>query len=108
MVVAFHGEPDEKGMLVDFRQIKKVVKPLIDQWDHTTLVAESDEELLHVLTYNGWRHFVLPFDSTAENLCRYAAEYIRREGRSVLEQHGINRVTVQIKETETSVASYSL
>lgn len=33
----FTGEPDQRGMVVDFHDIKKVVKPLVDTLDHNTL-----------------------------------------------------------------------
>ncbi len=44
MTVELEGEPDARGMVLDFKHLKRVLKPLVDAWDHAILVAESDAE----------------------------------------------------------------
>ncbi len=107
MTVEVEGEPDERGMLIDFRAIKNVLKPLIDDWDHATLVADSDLALREALEAMGSRIALLPFDSTAENLCRYAAEYLINEGGDALRSRRVERVTVTIRETDTCYATHT-
>ena len=46
MTVVMEGEPNENGIVIDFQDIKSLVKPLVDRWDHATLVSESDGELI--------------------------------------------------------------
>lgn len=104
MMVEVEGEPDERGMLIDFKEIKRVMEPLIERWDHATLVANYDDELRQAIEALGSKHFVLPFDSTAENLSTYVADYLGREAYEVLDAHRVTRVRVKVYETETCYA----
>lgn len=104
LTVELLGEPDKHGMVVDFKAIKRLVSPLIDQWDHALLVAVEDEELLGVAERLETRHAILPFDSTAENLATYTAEFILTEGRAFLQEHRISSLTIAVRETTTCEA----
>lgn len=104
MTVELEGPVGEDGIAMDFQDIKGLVKPLVDAWDHSTLVAEYDTELLAALDSLGSRFVVLPSDSTAENLAGLAADYVVREGDDVLRDRGITRIRVRVAETETCFA----
>lgn len=104
MFVEVEGEPDENGLLMDFKHLKNAVAPLITQWDHSTLVAAGDEELLRVMRDTGWRHAVLPYDTTAENICLYVADYLLETSRDLLNQRRIHTIRVRVSETETCYA----
>lgn len=104
MMVEVEGEPDERGMLIDFKEIKRVLKPLVEQWDHATLIADYDDELRQAIDTLESKHFVLPFDSTAENLCTFVADYLGREAHDVLEAHRVTTIRVKVYETETCYA----
>ena len=107
MVVELEGKPDERGMLIDFKEIKRVLGPLVDAFDHATLVAESDEELLDVIRAMEWKHHVLPFDSTSENLASYVIDYLGRNGYESLVRHDVSTIRVRLEETETCYAEMS-
>lgn len=102
--VGLEGDPDARGILVDFQDLKRLVQPLIDTWDHATLVASDDTALQDALDALGSRYVVLPFDSTAENLCAYVADYLIREAGDWLRARGVRRLWVRLAETETSFA----
>ncbi|GBD00311.1 6-carboxy-5,6,7,8-tetrahydropterin synthase [bacterium HR18] len=104
LVVGLEGDPDARGILVDFQDLKRLVQPLIDTWDHATLVASDDTALQEALDALGSRYVVLPFDSTAENLCTYVADYLIREAGDWLRARGVWRLWVRLAETETSFA----
>jgi 6-pyruvoyltetrahydropterin/6-carboxytetrahydropterin synthase len=104
MTVELEGEPDARGMLIDFKALKRIVKPLVDAWDHATLVAEDDAPLRAALEQLGSRHYVLPFDTTSENLCAFAADYLGQRGYALLKQHRVRTLRVRIGETETCYA----
>lgn len=104
MTVAVEGDPDGRGMLLDFKHLGRILKPLVNAWDHATLIAESDTALRELIAPTGWKHVVLPFDTTCENLCDYVAAYVLREAEPVLRAHGIRSVQVRISETESSYA----
>ncbi|MEM6648397.1 MAG: 6-carboxytetrahydropterin synthase [Bacteroidota bacterium] len=104
MFVEVEGEPDERGMLIDFKAIKQIIRPLVEAWDHATLVAEDDAPLREALDLLGSKQYLLPYDSTSENLCRYVLDHMVNEGAEVLKAHRINRIRVRVQETETCYA----
>ena len=107
MTVELEGEPDERGMLIDFKEIKRILKPLVEAWDHSVLVAENDDDLRRAMAALGSRQCVLPFDTTAENLCTYAIDRLLADGRDTLARHGVHTVHIRIEETETCYAELS-
>lgn len=78
--------------------------PLIDQWDHATLIAQNDDQLLAIMRQAEWRHAVLPYDTTAENICLFVADYLIQSSREILEERQIHTVRVRVSETETCYA----
>ena len=71
---AVDGAVDDRGMVLDFAVIKRALKPLVEAWDHATLVYEDDERTSEFVRDMGFKHYVFPYDTTAENLARYAAD----------------------------------
>lgn len=104
MWVELTGTPDAQGMVIDFKNIKKVLKSLVDAWDHAVLVAENDGDLLQAIELLKSKHFILPYDTTSENLCQYVTDYLGKEALDVLLQHNISAIRVRVKETETCYA----
>lgn len=104
MMVELTGEPDARGMLIDFKHVKRLLRPLVNRFDHATLVAASDDALRDAVDALDSKHVVLPFDTTCENLCTYVARYLDDEGGETLRAHGVTSVRVQIWETETCYA----
>ena len=104
MYVEIEGELDEKGLLMDFKDLKQCLVPLIDSWDHATIVAAHDTELREVVETKNWKHFILPYDTTAENMCIYTAEYLVQNSREVLVAHRVHTIRVRVSETETCYA----
>ena len=107
LTVELEGTPDARGMLVDFHDIKRHLKPLIDAWDHATIVAQDDADLIAALDALGSKRYVLPYDSTSENLSRYAAGYLLERAGDWLIASNVERVTVRVQETGTSYAEHS-
>ena len=57
------------GLIVDFAEIKRVCGGWIkDHFDHTTIVYEGDKSLYDFLVGEEQRHYVVPFNTTAENI----------------------------------------
>jgi 6-pyruvoyltetrahydropterin/6-carboxytetrahydropterin synthase len=89
---------DDRGMVVDFTDIKAVVKGWLDkELDHTLLLCR-DDPVLPMLEQAGERVFVMDGNPTAENIARLIFEFVARQGFPVVE--------VSLWETGTSCASY--
>ena len=89
---------DDRGMLVDFGEIKRKVQRWIDEnIDHTMLLCR-DDPLLPVLRERGERVFEMAGNPTAENIARLIYDKTVEAGLPVLE--------VVLWETENCCASY--
>ena len=104
MVVELDGETNKKGIVMDFKDLKDMVQPHIQLIDHTTLISVDDQELKEVFDTKQWKYYLLPFDSTAENLCDYFADLIIKNNHALLLANKITTVSVKIAETETAYA----
>ncbi len=104
MIVELEGETNEKGIVMDFKELKDIVQPYIERVDHTTLISVNDDELKEVFDAKQWKYYLLPFDSTAENLCDYFANLIIKNNQELLLANKITTVSVKIAETETAYA----
>ena len=96
------------GMVMDFKAIKKVLQPLLDAWDHATLIAADDTQLLQAIELLQTKHYILPYDTTSENICLYITEYLAVHALSILEANGIESIEVRLQETETCFAAYEV
>jgi 6-pyruvoyltetrahydropterin/6-carboxytetrahydropterin synthase len=99
-VITLEGSAlDERGMLVDFAEIKRKVQLWIDEnLDHTMLLCREDP-LLPVLTERGERVFVMDCNPTAENIARLIYDQAREAGLPVTE--------VVLWETEHCCSTYA-
>lgn len=89
---------DAKGMVIDFVDIKRVVKEFLDrEFDHKMLLRE-DDPLAKILREMG--EPVVPFkeNPTAENIAKRIFQYV--------EQQGLPIRRVRLWETEDSCAEY--
>jgi 6-pyruvoyltetrahydropterin/6-carboxytetrahydropterin synthase len=106
MWVELQGEVDEQGMLIDFKEIKKILDPLIASWDHATLIAASDTDLIKAIDFLGTKHYILPYDTTSENLCLYVLEYLGKHAVSVFFEHRVSTILIKVQETDTCYAEH--
>ena len=90
---------DERGMVVDFGDIKSQVKTWIDEnLDHTMLLSTGDP-LIPIFEERTERFYLMENNPTAENIAKLIFEYVQEQGFPV--------VSVTLWETDTSFARYS-
>jgi len=76
---------DDRGMLIDFGDIKREVQHWIDETlDHTMLLCR-DDPILPVLRERGERVFVMDVNPTAENIARLIFDRAASVGLPVVE-----------------------
>jgi 6-pyruvoyltetrahydropterin/6-carboxytetrahydropterin synthase len=89
---------DDRGMLVDFSDIKNSVQKWVeDNLDHNMLLCR-DDPILPVLQSRGERVFVMDLNPTAENIARLLFRQARLAGLPVVE--------VRLWETDRCHASF--
>jgi len=99
VIVLEAGELDDRGMLVDFGEIKRKVQSWIEEnLDHAMILCR-DDPLLPVLSERRERVFVMELNPTAENIARLIFDHAAATGLPVVE--------VVLWETEKCHAAYS-
>lgn len=103
------GEPRNEpihpkdGMVMDFGQIKEIVKAqIVNRFDHALMVnSHVPEKQKEILRQTNERFIVVDFQPTSENMVVYIAD--------ILQQHlpfGVNLFSVRLYETATSFAEW--
>ena len=89
---------DERGMVEDFSEVKRLVWSWLDEEIDHTLLLHRDDPVLPVLQKAGERVRITDENPTAEVIARMIFEFVADKGYPVTE--------VTLWETETSHASY--
>ncbi len=97
---ALRSDPQTRGMVLDFSDLKKALKALCDALDHA-LVYETGslkEATLAAFADEDFKTVAVPFRPTAENFAKYFFEKLRTAGLPVHR--------VEVFETAANCAAY--
>lgn len=88
------------GMVIDFGDLKKDVREIVDYYDHALIIQEYTmrKETLQCLSQDGFRILEVNFRPTAENFSFFFFKYMKDKG------YNVKRATVY--ETPTNSATY--
>ena len=100
MIVGFEGELNENDMIIDFYDVDKIIKPLVDKLDHAFIVNEKDEDVVDFLDKIKSKKMVVNFNSTVEKLCHFVLDEIKKFDLP----RNISSVSVRIYETNEDYA----
>lgn len=90
---------DERGMVMDFGDVKATIKQWIDSTlDHTLLLCQ-DDPLIPVFEERGEKFYVMKNNPTAENIAKLIYGFAETKGFPV--------TSVTLWETDTSFARYT-
>jgi len=104
MIVELDGEVQENGMVMDYYDLKKIVKPIIENLDHAFMVYKDDKDVIDFLEKVKSKKVIVDFQSTVENICKY----FLREIRKMNFPSNINQVKVRVYETHDDYADESI
>lgn len=108
--VTVEGEPDERGLVVDFFDLESFLKSLCDSYDHRLLLPENNRSLKRLLEGESTRisvhgrEFEFPSEdvvwlpvvnTTVEELARVVADEMVRS----LPYPNVRRITVWVEES---------
>lgn len=78
---------DERGMVLDFSDIKRVVSKWIDETLDHRMILHRDDPARPALEALGEPLYLLDVNPTAENIARLIFDYTRNHGFPVIETH---------------------
>lgn len=106
-VIDTKGTSDE-GMVIDFGDLKQIMMEELDaKFDHGFVMYEKDDfyQLFKVLKDSNKQKIIfVPFIPTAENLAKHFFDILQPK----LEERGISICAVELYETPTSTAVYTV
>lgn len=106
MSVEITGGLDKNGMVIDFFDLNKIVKPIIEKYDHAFLCWKDDKKVLDFLTKNKMKKVVVEYHSTVENICSDFLDKLTNELLDI-KGHKFEELTVKIYESPNSYAEKS-
>ena len=104
MIVEFEGELDKNQMIIDYYDVEKIIKPIIEKLDHSFMVNKKDKIVLEFLEKMNSKKVIVSFNSTAENICSYLLSEIKKCSLP----SNISSVKVRVYETQFDYAEESL
>lgn len=90
----------QRGMCVDFSDLKQDLKESVDCFDHALIIEENSlrKSTVEALEEEGFLLISVPFRPTAENFAKYFYQMFEKKGYQV--------ALVQVFETPNNCASY--
>ncbi len=99
--IQLEGEVDSNGMIMDFFELSTIVEPIINELDHAFLCDESDATMIEFFLNNPMKVVMVPFVTTAENICSWLVDRIME---SVKDNTRIHSISARLNETERAWA----
>jgi 6-pyruvoyltetrahydropterin/6-carboxytetrahydropterin synthase len=106
MAVEITGGLDKNGMIIDFFDLNKIVKPVIEKYDHAFLCWKGDKKVLGFLTKNKMKKVVVDYHSPVENTCGAFLDKITLKLLKI-KNHSFEELTVRVYESPNSCAEKS-
>ena len=93
-------DPQQRGMIVDFGELKKDLKRIVNELDHALIIEKGSlrSKTLDALAEEKLKLITLDFRPTAENFSKYFYEQIKACGYQVS--------SVSVYETPNNCATY--
>ena len=106
MQVELEGEGiGTMGMVMDYYELGKIVGEVLDDFNHCFVINENDLIMKEFLEKNNFKKVIIPFDSTAENLCNFFAKIIQNKLSSYT---NIKVLTIRLYEARDTFAECSI
>jgi 6-pyruvoyltetrahydropterin/6-carboxytetrahydropterin synthase len=100
--IGTHGSP-KVGMLIDFKDLKNIIKTrIVDRFDHALVLnSDSPKDLLDMMMKNYEKIVLTDYQPTTENMIADMAEEIRG-----LLPSNLKLYSLRLRETPTSYAEW--
>jgi 6-pyruvoyltetrahydropterin/6-carboxytetrahydropterin synthase len=100
MLVEIEGELNKDEMVIDYYNVEKIINPIIGKLDHAFMVNKNDKVVLEFLEKMNSKKVIVDFQSTAENICLYLLNEIKK----VSLPQNVSEIKVRVYETSHDYA----
>ena len=105
MQVILEGNINNDGMLMDYNDLEVIVNDVIKDFNHSFVVNSNDTIMKDFLKVNNFKHIVLEYEPTSENLCNVFANLIRKK---LYQFTNIEKLTIRLYETKSVYAEIKI
>lgn len=78
-VVISSNKLDDNGMVMDFKDLSVMMKPMLDKYDHALLLNSEDKEFVKFVKDNNYKHVIFHSDPTAEHIAMSFYYFIKAQ-----------------------------
>lgn len=96
MRIDIEGEQNDEGMIMDYYELSKIIKPIVEDFDHAFMCQPGDELMINFLKDNNFKYYVLDKTSTVENIVQHVYERVKIE---LAPFKNIKKLKIRINET---------
>ena len=100
MLVEIEGNLNDKGMVMDYYDLRDVIDPLVEELDHSFMVNQKDLPVVEFLEKMKSKRTIVDFDSTVENITTYFLTKIKNAKLP----SNVKKVKVRVCETPDDYA----
>jgi 6-pyruvoyltetrahydropterin/6-carboxytetrahydropterin synthase len=104
MLVEFEGELNKDEMVIDYYDVEKIINPIIEKLDHAFMVNKNDKVVIEFLKKMKSKKVVVDFQSTAENICVYILNEVKKTNLPA----NVEAIKVRVYETVHDYAEDTL
>jgi len=104
MLVEFRGELNKDEMVIDYYDVEKIINPIVEKLDHSFMVNKDDKVVLEFLEKMNSKKVVVDFQSTAENICTYILNEVKKANLP----SNLKEIKVRVFETSDDYAEEKL
>jgi len=79
LILSLEGELDKNSMVLDYYEIDRIIRPMMNQLDHAFLCDKDDKMMIDFLENNGFKYSIIPYVTTSENLVTYFLDTIKKD-----------------------------
>ncbi|MGL5647790.1 MAG: 6-pyruvoyl trahydropterin synthase family protein [Clostridium sp.] len=106
-------EGSSEGMIIDFSDIKSIIKDYFNNFDHALILTQGNEPIdekevnfIRACEDMNFRIVRVPFRSTAENMCKYFFEEMESLLSSKVKNKNFSVHYVTVYETPNNAATF--
>ncbi len=105
MFVELEGEVGKNGMIIDFKDLSLLVKPIIEELDHSFLCFAEDKDVINFLKEHNLKYKIVSYNPTVENICMDLFQKIKEKiiGHNI---KNIKHLTIRIHESPNDYAEF--
>jgi 6-pyruvoyltetrahydropterin/6-carboxytetrahydropterin synthase len=103
--VEITGRPDTNGIVLDYYDLKILMKPIIEELDHSFVVDKDDKLMIDFLKENDMKFHIIEKTTTAENLAEYIFEQVKERIKNKFQN--LTELTIRLFETDDVYAEVS-